>query len=151
RTWQIHEGTGQRIVGANGRYAMTSTTNNNIGNINPDWIGGVFNSVKYKDLSLSFLIDVRKGGSVFSLDTYYGMAAGIYLELAGLLELGYDLRLSRSEGGRIIMPGVDAEGKPNPIGVNNDAATYKYGFKPQSDLVFQASHVKLREVTLTYS
>ena len=57
---------GEKLVGANGRYVVTSTTNNVIGNINPDWIGGISNTFKYKNLSLGFLIDVRQGGDVFS-------------------------------------------------------------------------------------
>ena len=31
---------GQRTVGANGRYLVSSNANNIIGNVNPDWIGG---------------------------------------------------------------------------------------------------------------
>src|SRR5690606_31836504 len=73
KTWKIDSASGQRLVKSNGRYDLTTSTTNVIGNINPDWIGGVYNSVKYKSLALGFLIDVRKGGSVFSLDTYYGM------------------------------------------------------------------------------
>ncbi|MEO6868395.1 MAG: SusC/RagA family TonB-linked outer membrane protein, partial [Ginsengibacter sp.] len=69
---------GQRTVKANGYYAITSTSNNVIGNATPDWLGGISNSFRYKDLTLSFLIDVRKGGDIFSLDTYYGMATGLY-------------------------------------------------------------------------
>ena len=63
---------GQRIVKDNGLYLLTTTTSNVIGNINPDWIGGMNNSFRYKNLTLSFLIDVRKGGDLFSLDMYYG-------------------------------------------------------------------------------
>ena len=38
---------GQRIVGANGRYVINSSSNNNIGNVTPDWIGGVRNKFNY--------------------------------------------------------------------------------------------------------
>lgn len=87
KTWVIDSATGERVVGTNGRYLQTSTTTNVIGNINPDWIGGIWNSFRYKNISLTFLIDVRHGGDVFSLDTYYGMATGIYPETAGLMIL----------------------------------------------------------------
>jgi hypothetical protein len=32
----------------------SSSTSNVIGNINPDWIGGINNTFRYKDLTLSF-------------------------------------------------------------------------------------------------
>ena len=37
-----------------------------LGNIYPDWIGGVNNSFSYKNVSLSFLVDVRRGGVIMS-------------------------------------------------------------------------------------
>ena len=160
RTWVIDEATGQRVVGANGRYVMTTTTNNKIGNINPDWIGGVSNTLKYKDLSLSFLVDVRQGGDVFSLDMYYGLATGIYPESAKLNDLGNPSRdpvLLDANGnalpnsGGIIVPGVTADGKPNTKRVANGFGTYGYSYNPQANFVYDASYVKLREVALTYS
>ena len=151
KTWKIDSATGQRLVKANGRYDLTTSTTNVIGNINPDWIGGVYNSVKFKSLALGFLIDVRKGGSVFSLDTYYGMNSGIYPETAELNDLGNESRLPISEGGGIIVPGVTADGKPNTKRVENIGGTYGYGYNPQAAFVYDASYVKLRELTLTYS
>ena len=151
QTWKIDSASGQRVVKSNGRYAFTPNTTNNLGNVYPDWIGGVYNSVKYKNVSLSFLVDVRQGGSVFSLDTYYGMATGIYPETAMLNDLGNDSRLPISQGGGIIVPGVTADGKPNTKRVDNEYGTYGYSYNPQANFVYDASYVKLREVNLTYS
>ena len=151
QTWVIDSASGQRVVKPNGRYAFTPSATNNLGNINPDWIGGVYNNFKYKNIALGFLIDVRQGGSVFSLDTYYGMATGIYPETAMLNELGNPSRDPISEGGGIIVPGVTADGKPNTKRVNNSYGTYGYAYNPQSEFVYDASYVKLRELTLTYS
>jgi hypothetical protein len=39
---------------------------------------GLNNSITYKNLNLSFLLDMQKGGDVFSLDTWYGYATGMY-------------------------------------------------------------------------
>jgi hypothetical protein len=38
----------------------------------PKWTGGVRNTFKYGNLSFGFLIDVRKGGDIYSNDMYYG-------------------------------------------------------------------------------
>ncbi len=160
KTWVIDSATGQKVVGSNGRYMITSTTTNVIGNINPDWIGGFWNSFRYKGISLAFLIDVRHGGDVFSLDNYYGMATGIYPETAGLNDLGNPSRdpvqvdangnyLPTSGG--VIMPGVTADGKENTKRVENIYGTYGYSYNPAAAFVYDASYVKLREVSLTYS
>ncbi len=160
KTWKIDSASGQRIVKSNGRYSISTSTTNLIGNYNPDWIGGVYNNFKYKNLSLGFLIDVRQGGDVFSLDTYYGMATGIYPETAMLNDLGNPSRdpvLLDANGnampnsGGIIMPGVTADGKPNTKRVSNGFGTYGYAQNPPAAFVYDASYVKLRELTLTYS
>ncbi len=150
RTW-VFDANGQKVVGANGRYLMTTTTNNVIGNVNPDWVGGIYNTFKYKNLSLGFLVDVRKGGDVFSLDLYYGMATGLYPETVGLNDLGNPSRNPVSQGGGVIMPGVTEDGKINTIRVENDYGTYGYAYNPQAAFVYDASFVKLREANITYS
>jgi hypothetical protein len=131
---------------------LTTESNINIGNSNPDWIGGINNSLKYKNLSLSWLIDVRQGGDVFSLDLYYGLATGLYPETAGLNDLGNPSRDLISAGGGIIMPGLKQDGKPNDIRVNNtEYGSYGYVRNPAAAFVYDASYVKLREAILTYA
>ena len=150
KTWVYHDN-GGKIVGANGRYLQSVTTNNVIGNINPDWVGGIYNTFKYKNLSLGFLVDMRHGGDLFSLDLYYGLATGIYPESVGLNDLGNPSRDPVSAGGGVIMPGVKADGKPNDIRVENDFGTYGYARNPAAQFVYDASYVKLREANITYS
>ena len=140
---------GERLVNANGLYVLTSTTSNVIGDVNPDWIGGVSNTVRYKNLSLSFLVDVRQGGDVFSLDMYYGQASGILPESVGLNDLGNPKRNSVADGGGVILPGATADGKPNTKRVTiNSNNSYVL---PQSEFSYDASYVKLREVALSYT
>jgi TonB-linked SusC/RagA family outer membrane protein len=159
RTWVYHAN-GEKTVSDKGRYLMTTTTNNVIGNINPDWIGGVYNTLRYKGFSLGFLVDVRKGGDVFSLDLYYGLATGVYPETVGLNDLGNPSRdpvLKDANGvvlpksGGIIVPGVTADGKPNTLRVENEYGTYGYAFNPQAAFVYDASFVKLRELNISYA
>lgn len=144
--------TGQRTVGSNGRYLQTDAANNVIGDPNPDWIGGFSNRFRYKNFELGFLIDVRQGGQLFSLDMYYGLATGLYPETAGLNDLGKPLRSPVSDGGGIIRPGVKADGTPNDIRVS--AVTYgAYGYRyaPAAGFIYDAGYVKLREASLSYS
>ncbi|HEY8896501.1 MAG TPA: SusC/RagA family TonB-linked outer membrane protein [Niastella sp.] len=65
---------------ANGRYQVDTTTglyrvnNTNpiVGNREPDFLAGFNNTFRYKHLTLSFLIDIRKGGDVYN-GTEYAM------------------------------------------------------------------------------
>lgn len=150
KTWTFVNG--EKLVGANGLYVFTTTTNNVIGNVNPDWVGGFNNTFKYKNLSLGFLIDVRKGGDVFSLDLYYGMATGMYPETVGNNDLGNPKRSPIAQGGGIIYPGVTADGKPNTKRVDiTSYGSYGYVNNPAANFVYDAGYVKLREMNLTYS
>ncbi len=143
---------GQKTVGPNGRYLISPTSNEVIGNVNPDWIGGINNALKFKNISLSFLIDIKKGGDVFSLDQFYGLATGLYEETAGLNDLGNPIRSPIAQGGGFIRPGVKADGTPNDIRVSGVSfGAYGYRYSPAADFVYDASYVKLREVVLSYS
>jgi outer membrane receptor protein involved in Fe transport len=145
---------GQKTVGPDGQYLITATSNNNIGNTNPNWTGGINNNFTYKSFSLSFLIDIRKGGSVFSSDLAYGLADGIYPLTAYTNDLGKPVRNPLDQGGGMIRPGVYANGQPNTTRVSGD--TYGdfgdgSGLLPLKAFVYDASYVKLREVILGYS
>ncbi len=140
-----------RIVLANGRYDKTTSSNYVIGNPNPDWLGSFRNNLTYKNFSFGFLIDIRKGGDVFSLDQYYGLATGLYPETAGNNDLGNPLRNSNANGGGIIRAGVDATGKPNAVRASaNTYGAYGYRYSPPAGFIYDGSYVKLREVSLAY-
>jgi TonB-linked SusC/RagA family outer membrane protein len=144
---------GQRTINqTNGRPLVSSSSNLVIGNINPDWIGGINNMFKYKNVSLSWLIDVRQGGDVFSLDMYYGLATGLYPETAGLNARGVRSRDAVSAGGGVLLEGVAPDGKPNAVyASNSNYGLLGYERQPNRAFVYDASFVKLREAVLTYS
>ena len=145
---------GERLVDADsGEYLKTSVSNNVIGDTNPDWLMGISNKFNYKDLSLSFLIDIQQGGSIFSLDQYYGLATGLYAETAFINDLGNPVRNSLADGGGFINPGVNPDGSPNATRIRADrfgAWGYRRGL-PDRAFVYDASYVKLREVAITYN
>jgi TonB-linked SusC/RagA family outer membrane protein len=144
--------TGLPLVSATGRYLQTVTSNEVIGDPNPDWIGGINNTFKYKNLALSFLVDVRHGGDVFSLDMYYGLATGLYPETVGNNDLGNPSRDPLAQGGGIVVPGISVvDGKPNAVRALNGYGAYGYLRNPAAAFVYDASYVKLREVILSYS
>ncbi len=157
----MYDPNGNRIVDDNGKYVIAQ--NQVIGNIQPEWIGGIANKFTYKNLSLSFLIDIRKGGDLFSLDQFYGQSTGLYKNTIGLNDLGNPIRDPLIDGGGIILPGVKQVIDPVTNQVtyvkNNtpiDASTYGEvyggdGIYPQKEFIYDASYVKLREVSLSYA
>ncbi|MBR6540013.1 MAG: SusC/RagA family TonB-linked outer membrane protein [Bacteroidales bacterium] len=65
---------------ANGRYQVDATTGlyqlsnvqtNIVGNREPKMIGGLSSTLRWKDLSFSFLLDLRIGGDIYSGTQYY--------------------------------------------------------------------------------
>lgn len=143
---------GKRIVGANGLYVLSSTSDKVIGNINPDWTGGWYNSFRFKQVTLSFLIDMKMGGDIFNLDQYYGLATGLYPETAGLNDQGKEARAALADGGGIILDGVLADGTPNTKRVSAvNFGIYGYRRNAAKAFVYDASFIKLREVNLSYT
>lgn len=115
-----------------------------LGNYQPDWIGGLKNDLRYKNLSLGVLIDTRQGGELYSMTTTWGRYAGVLEETL----------LGRSDGivGEGTMQASDGSYVPNNVVVTaeeyNKAAFVNSVAYPS---VFDASYIKLREVTLGYT
>lgn len=114
---------------------------------------GISNKFNYKNLSLSFLIDIQQGGSIWSLDNYYGQATGLYAETAFINDLGNPVRNYIEDGGGYINPGVNPDGSVNTTRIRTDrfgAFGYRRGL-PDAAFSYDASYVKLREVAMTYN
>lgn len=137
-----HEGTGKPIIDPETGYYLKEN-NKIIGNAFPDWIAGIRNSLRYKDLSFSFLIDVRHGGDVFSTDMWYGTATGLFKESA--------VGNIREEGQ--VFEGVNPNGQPNTT-VTKDPSDFGnqegYARMPNKRYVYDGSYIKLREASITY-
>ncbi|TDW95718.1 SusC/RagA family TonB-linked outer membrane protein [Dinghuibacter silviterrae] len=149
---------GQREIDNNGRYVISSNQLTDLGGIAPDWMGGVTNTFTYKDFTLSFLVDVKQGGHLYSLDMDYGSSSGLYPQNAGLNDQGKQVRAPLAQGGGIILKGVNENtGKANTVRIDeSDINTGNYTFssaygQADRDFVYDASYIKLREANLTYT
>lgn len=141
---------GEKVIRSNGRYLQTAGAT--IGDINPDWIGGFNNVINYKNFSFNFLIDVKKGGDVYSLDQRFGHTTGIYQSTVSNNHLGNPQRDPVANGGGILLSGVKEDGTRNDKVVSVEGADgYSfYNSMPEQQYVYDASYVKLREVGLSY-
>jgi TonB-linked SusC/RagA family outer membrane protein len=147
----VYDANGNKTIGADGYYTKSSSKEV-IGNVNPDWIGGINNSFRYKNFNFSFLIDIKKGGDVFSLDTWYGYATGIYANTDFVNDLGNPVRNTLANGGGVVLDGVLADGSANTTRVRADYYANPWGYKhaPNAEHTYDAGYVKLREVSLSY-
>src|SRR5690606_37432395 len=143
----------QKLVDEDGYYNLTPTSNNAIGDTNPEWLAGITNTFIYKNLAFSFLIDIQEGGSIFSLDQYYGQNTGLYANTAFTNDLGNPVRNPLDQGGGFINPGVNEDGSANTTRVDAIGVGSPFGYAsyPNSEFVYDASYVKLRQVSLTYT
>lgn len=156
----LYNENGDKIIGADGYYKRTPTSDVVIGNVNPDWTGGINNKFSFgSDWAFSFLVDFQKGGSVFSLDQWYGMGTGLYPETVFTNDLGNPVRNSLDNGGGLILDGVVNTGtEDNPVWEKNttrvhgdDYRVFGWSRNPNKAFVYNANYIKLREVVLTYS
>ena len=95
---------------------------------------------------------MQDGGSVFSLDTWYGYGTGVTDNTVGLNDLGNPKRLPIDQGGGIVLAGVAPDGTPNTVRTRYDYYAHAEGWTraPQALHVYDASFVKLREMSLSY-
>ena len=110
------------------------------------WTGGWSNSITWKDLTLSFLIDFKFGAKIFSGSNVMATGNGLHKKtLAG--------RTAENPYGEYAFPGIDEDTKqPNEKKVL--LSTYWSEISNQSiaeEFVYDASFIKLRELALTYS
>jgi TonB-linked SusC/RagA family outer membrane protein len=144
---------GKKTVDENGYY-LRSAGDTVIGDINPDWKMGIPTTLAWKGLSLYLLIDIQKGGDIYSVSTKYGQATGLYAETAGTNDRGGLQRDPVDEGGGYRFPEtVKEDGTPNDIYVDayRWGRAYYYNNSPTARYVFDATYVKLRELALSYS
>ncbi|WP_373057132.1 SusC/RagA family TonB-linked outer membrane protein [Zunongwangia sp. H14] len=165
-TSYVYDQDGNRVINPSGYYEVTPNSNYIIGNVQPDWTGGVSNTFEYKNLLLSFLVDVQKGGDIFTLDTWYGTATGLYEASVGTNDLENPLRNTISNGGGVVLEGVQGDVEynnngeytvtntsPNATRARTDYYGNPFGYAraANEEHVYDASFVKLREVNLTYN
>jgi hypothetical protein len=155
----VYSDKGEKVVGANGHFRKSATSDKIIGNISPDWTAGFNNNFTYKGWSFSFLLEMQQGGSIFSTDLWYGMATGLYEETVFINDLGNSSRAPISEGGGFINKGVVNVGTDdNPIYETNTKriagdtySAFGYATSPNGRYVYDATYIKLREAVLTYT
>ncbi|UXP34145.1 SusC/RagA family TonB-linked outer membrane protein [Reichenbachiella agarivorans] len=141
---------GNKLIGANGR-PIISPESGNVGNPLPDWLAGIRNTITYKNLSFSFLLDIRRGGSIWNgtyarINQYGGTAESEDRERNYLVEGVY------APG--TVVDGVDVSGQTNATEIT--ANTY-YRFVvgdaggAAEEFVEEVNWFRVRDMSLSYT
>ena len=144
---------GQRTVDSDGYYLFGENSDDLLGGTLPDWNAGITSIFTYKGFTLSGLVDISKGGNLYSVDMKYGLATGLFAETAGLNDKGNPIRNPVAEGGGMRYDAVTEDGAPNTtyVDASDWYSGWNYDLLPTAYHVYDASYVKLREVALGYN
>ena len=129
---------GNFLVAADGTYVIDQTAKP-IGDATPDFNLNLENSFQIRNFKISALVTYQHGGDIYSNTIGALIGRGVTTDT--------DTRLNT-----LILPGVLADGSPNNIQINN--STYYFsniGFGAAELKIFDASHVRLQEVSIGYS
>lgn len=163
----IFDKNGNRLVDPNTGTYLVSPGVMPIGNINPDFMGGWSNELHWKNFQVSFLIDFRKGGDIFSITNFNGRYSGLLEETAehNIRENGYvfdgvlaDLDSNDNpiqEGGANTQSLEDDYYKSSGIKNNipvayNDYKFFAGGFHINKQDLYDGSFIKFRELAISY-
>lgn len=147
----VYDDQGRKVISALGTYELSDYQV--LGSIVPDWELGVTNTFTYGNLSLNVLIDIKRGGEIYSQSHRWLRETGNAAETVGTNELGNPVRdaiTSDATSGGYILDGVMADGSENTTRISAYDAHHDSN-NPESASIFDASYVKLREVSLNYS
>ena len=131
----------------NSKTGLRETVNNvRLGDVYPDFTMGINNTLTYKGLTFSFLIDIRHGGSLYSETVANLRSSGLAAET-----------VAHREDASFIEPGVilqdDGTYRPNDVPVKSMQDYWQHVANSSNNEgnIYNASFVKLREVQLSYS
>jgi len=113
---------------------LVASTQGVVGDPNPDWLAGMTNNIRYKQLSLSFFFDYKKGGDVAN-------------EVEGLAFFYGTAKVTENRQPFVVKGISVVDGKPNKVIV--DAQAY-YTTRQYESSIQDGTYLKLRNVTLTY-
>lgn len=110
-----------------------------LGNINPKWVGGWNNEIRWKSLTASALLDFHRGGNIYSVTNMFGQYTGVLTSTLNGREVDWN-----KPG--IVVHGIDDKTKQaNTTNVTSEDY-YQSLFENGEAFLYDDSYVKLREL-----
>lgn len=118
-----------------------------LGNIQPDWTGGLSNTFNYRGFSLGTVLDMRFGGEMFSMSMERQNRIGNYI---GTEERQPEMVIDG------VIPNLDADGNPDGTYRENDIGVpphqYYGAFSNIGEkYIVDGGYISLRELTIGYT
>ena len=142
-TMWMRDGQGHIIVDSTSGLPMRDSRQVVLGNYNPDWSGGITNTLTYKNLSLSFSFDGQLGGKVYSVTKWFG-------QYSGILQATLQGRENQWNDRFVVPNAVYESGKPDTTHVLAQDYWHNTFYANEMGIV-DASYLKLRELRLAYN
>jgi len=119
---------------------LATTDYHPIGNTNPDFTAGLYNTFTYKKLSLSFLFDWKQGGDVLNLDDNY------------MWFYGTSKVTAKYRNGGLVVPNsvYQSTGKENVTNISAEDYWSAISSITESNIE-DGTYIKLRTLSLAYS
>ncbi|WP_139958427.1 SusC/RagA family TonB-linked outer membrane protein [Flavicella sediminum] len=118
-------------------------TDQRLGDIYPDWTLGIGNTIRYKNFSMSALVDIRQGGVIYSATSQALRVQGLSADTAANRDAPFV-----PEG---VINNGDGTYSPNTTEVTAQAFWEDAASNSNTEgNIYDASYIKLREVTLSY-
>lgn len=109
-----------------------------LGNAQPDFLAGWSNTIRYKDFSMSFLIDARIGGQIYSQTS------------AGLDRAGVSKRSLQYRDGVTVSGNNTATGAPNTESISGEEYWTAMS-NVSGEYIYDQDNVRLRELSIGYN
>ena len=112
-----------------------------VGNVTPDWVGGMTNTLRFKSLTLRVLVDAKMGGDFVAGTIRWGGSGGAleYTAEGDIREVGRTWDALRA-----------SDGGANDVNISGAQYMSDYS-RTVANWVMDGSYIKLREVSFGYS
>ena len=155
---------GRKVHGSDGLPLYTENPVE-IGNSLANWTGGLTNSFQYKGLELRAVVDIRRGGSLFSMTNMMMYDNGSHLATAAgrdswneynkerraAEDAGIDPETVLQNGRGFIGEGVNENGEVNDVLVNPSTYWKSIATNIPQPFIYDAGYIKLRDVGISYT
>ncbi len=149
RGHKIDEASGKPIITEEGLYVKEN--NKDLGGLLPDFTGGFRNTIDFMGISLGAFVEFQVGGQFHSVTKMFNSYSGLSPETAGLNDKGNPVRDPVDQGGGVFIEGVLADGTPHSTYADAQDLYEGNLFANNEYWMYDASYVKLREVSLGYN
>jgi TonB-linked SusC/RagA family outer membrane protein len=133
------DASGQLLLDNRG-YPQVQSTLKMIGDRNPDWVGGITNTLTYKNFSLAFMWDVRIGGDIYNATENY------------LVRSGQSLKTLDRGQTKVFDGIIESSGAKNTTAVALDQNFYQTLYPNEGDFfVEDGAWYRMRYATFTWT